>query len=310
MDGPDVIDGSVSCGVTICLFHLTCSQSPLISVIHSYIHAACVYWSKKKSTLHYVLNISARYTTHEVFSVLRYCTDATNLRYYIYMHLLDCCAGGGGRQGDVEQLSLSSNDHAAVSSKLEVGSSRSSIDLANKLGSSIVDPDAITATNVYAALGVVLDTCRILLANANIGCVCGCRLRTIRDERWDEGESLAVVESAVLGNIKRVDGCRGGQVEAVVGIGNTGISNIGLLAIRGECDSVGVLHSISHNGGSTGVEVVTVHLLSNTRVGTEGLDKAVDCISEVEITVDRVDNKIIERVELATKEVVEKSYFC
>lgn len=264
----------------------------------------------QKSTLHYVLNISTRYTTHEVFSVLRYCTNATSLRYYIYVRLLDCCAGGGRRQGGVEQLGLSSNDHAAVSSKLEVGSSRSSIDLANKLGSGVVDPDAVAATNVYSTLRVVLDTCRILLANANIPCVWGCRLRTIWDEGWGEGESLAVVESTILGNIKRVDGCRGGQIEAEVGIGNTGISNIGLLAIRGKCDSVGVLDSIGYNGDSTGVEVVTVHLLLNARVGTEGLDIAVDCVSEVEITVHRVDNKVIERIELAAKKVVEKSYVC
>lgn len=263
-----------------------------------------------KSTLHYFLNISARYTTHDVFSVLCYCTNAANLRYYIYTRLLDCCASGGSREGSVEQLGLAHNDHAAVSSKLEVRSSHSSIDLANKLGSGVVDPDAIAATNVYAALGVVLDTCRMLLINVNNPCVCRCRLHTIRDERWGEGECLAVVESTIWGNIKRVDGCRGGQVEAIIGIGDTAISNIGLLAIGGKCDSVGVRHSISYNGGSTGVEVVTVHLLLNARVGAEGLDIAVDCVSEVEITIHRVDNKVIERAELAAKEVVEKSYVC
>lgn len=63
-----------------------------------------------------------------------------------------------GTQGDVEQLGLPSNDHASVSSKLEVGSSGSSVNLANELGGGVVDPDTVTGTSVQAALGVGVNT--------------------------------------------------------------------------------------------------------------------------------------------------------
>jgi hypothetical protein len=67
------------------------------------------------------------------------------------------CARGG--QGGIEQLGLSSDDHASVSSKLEVRCDHSSVDFANEFSSGVVDPDAIAAANIDTALGVGFYTC-------------------------------------------------------------------------------------------------------------------------------------------------------
>lgn len=61
-------------------------------------------------------------------------------------------------QSDIKQLGLSSDNHPSLSSKLEVGSNSSGVDLANELASGVPDVDTITAASVHTALGVSMDT--------------------------------------------------------------------------------------------------------------------------------------------------------
>lgn len=65
--------------------------------------------------------------------------------------------------------------------------------------------------------------------------------------------------------------------------------------------------AINSNGDGTRLEVVAVDLLPNAGVRTEILEVAVESVSEVEIAVLRVDSKVIERVKLAAKVIVQES---
>lgn len=62
-------------------------------------------------------------------------------------------------ESDVEKLSLASNNHTSLTSKLEVGSCGSGVDLADELAGGVPDVDTITATSIDATLGVSVDTC-------------------------------------------------------------------------------------------------------------------------------------------------------
>ena len=62
-------------------------------------------------------------------------------------------------ESNVEKLGLTSNNHAALSSKLEVSSSSSGVNLADKLARGVPDVDTVTATSIDTTLGVSVDTC-------------------------------------------------------------------------------------------------------------------------------------------------------
>lgn len=64
----------------------------------------------------------------------------------------------GGSQGDVEQLGLTGDDHAALASELEVGGGGAGVDLANQLARLVEDVHAVTAASVDAASGIGVDT--------------------------------------------------------------------------------------------------------------------------------------------------------
>lgn len=199
-----------------------------------------------------------------------------------------CLLERSPRRGDsdVEQLGLTSDDHAALAGELEVGSHCTSIDLANELAGGIVYPDTVTSASVDAALGVSVDT--------------------VRDESRDVGEGLAVLERTILGDIERVDRSRRGQVAAVEAKRDTSVGDVSLVAVRGNRDAVRQSEVVSNNCGSTGLEVVAVHLVPQTRNRTEVLEVAVKGVREVEITVLGADNQVVQRVELTTKVVVEQ----
>lgn len=133
-------------------------------------------------------------------------------------------------------------------------------------------------------------------------------IHTIREQRWNKSERLAIAQSAIHGNIVRVDGCRRSRVDAEKGVANSRVSDVCLLAIRGHGNAIRVAKTISHNGDSASVEVVSVHLLSDAGVKPEILEVAVQRVGKVEIAVHRVDDEIIKRAELAAKVVVEQGY--
>ena len=55
-------------------------------------------------------------------------------------------------------MSLASNDHAAATDELEVGSRPPSVDLANKLARRVEDLHAVAHASVHVALAVAVDT--------------------------------------------------------------------------------------------------------------------------------------------------------
>lgn len=117
-------------------------------------------------------------------------------------------------KGDVEQLSLTSNDHASLASKLEVGSNSARVDLTDQLARGVPDMDTITAARVDTASRVSVDT--------------------IGDEAGSVGKGLAVAPGAVAAHVEGVDGGGGREVAAVETEGDAGVGDVGLLAIGGE----------------------------------------------------------------------------
>lgn len=66
--------------------------------------------------------------------------------------------GPGSTQGNIEQLGLSRDDHPSLTSKLEVRSNSSGIDLADELARGVPDVDTIAATGINTALGIGMNT--------------------------------------------------------------------------------------------------------------------------------------------------------
>lgn len=77
--------------------------------------------------------------------------------------------------------------------------------------------DTITAARVDAASRVGVDT--------------------VGDEAGSVGKGLAVAPGAVAAHVEGVDGGGGREVAAVEAEGDTGVGDIGLLAIRGESEA-------------------------------------------------------------------------
>lgn len=65
-------------------------------------------------------------------------------------HLSQRSAVGG--EGDVEQLGLTSDDHASLAGELKVGGDDTGVDLADELAGGVPDVDAVAAAGVDAAL--------------------------------------------------------------------------------------------------------------------------------------------------------------
>jgi hypothetical protein len=70
--------------------------------------------------------------------------------------------------------------------------------------------------------------------------------------------------------------------------------------------TVGKSKVICDNSHSTSFEVVSVHLVSQTRNRAEILKITVQSVGEVQVTVPGVDANVVQGVELAAKVVVEK----
>lgn len=148
----------------------------------------------------------------------------------------------GSSNGGVEELGLTSDDHAAVTSELEVSGGGTGVDLANELARGVVDPDSIASAGVDTALGV--------------------GVHTIGNEGRDVGKGLAVLESSVLGDVEGVDGGWRRQVAAVETKSNTSISDVSLVTVGRDGDTIGKSEVIGNNGDGAGLEVVAVHLVS------------------------------------------------
>lgn len=146
-----------------------------------------------------------------------------------------------GSDSSVEELSLASDDHTALTSELEVGSCSTGVDLANELSRWVVDPNTIAAAGVDTTLGV--------------------SVHTIGDERRDVCKGLAVLESTVLGDVERVDGRWRGQVAAVEPESNASVGHVCLIAIGCDGDAVGEGEVVGNDREGTALEVVTVHLV-------------------------------------------------
>ena len=74
--------------------------------------------------------------------------------------------------------------------------------------------------------------------------------------------------------------------------------------------TVGKGKVISDNSHGTGVKVVAVDLVSQTRNRTEILEISVESIGEVQISVSGVDANVVEGVELTAEVVVQKGCLC
>lgn len=176
----------------------------------------------------------------------------------------------GSSKGHIEELRLTGDNHASLTSKLKVCSNGASVDLANELSRGVVNPNTIASASINTPLGVSMDA--------------------IGDEGRYVSKSFAVLEGTVLCDIERVHGGRRRQVSAVEAKRDASIGHVGLVAIRRNGDTVRESEVVSDDSGSSGLEVVAVYLVSETRNGTEILEVAVKGISEVQITVFRADN--------------------
>lgn len=66
-------------------------------------------------------------------------------------HLLSQRRAVGG-EGDVKELGLAGDDHAALAGELKVGGDGARVDLADELARGVPDVDAVAAAGVDAAL--------------------------------------------------------------------------------------------------------------------------------------------------------------
>lgn len=187
----------------------------------------------------------------------------------------------------VEQLGLTSDDNASLTSELEISSNSTSVDLADELARGVVHPDTITSASVDTALGV--------------------SVHTIRDERWDISEGLTVFPSTILGNIKGVDGRRRREVAAVEAKRDTGVGHVGLVAIGRDGDAVGKGEVVSNDGDGARLKVVAIDLIPKTGNGTEVLEVTVESVGKVEISILGTDNQVVQRIELTAEVVVDES---
>jgi hypothetical protein len=192
-----------------------------------------------------------------------------------------------GSEGDVEELGLPSNNHASFTGKLEVSSNSAGVDLANELARSIPHPNTIAGASVDTALGVGMNT--------------------VRNESGNIGKSLAVFEGAVFSDIKRVNGSGRREITAIEAKRNTSVGYVSLVAIGRDGNAVGESEVVGDDSRGSSLEVVAVDLVSETGDGAEILQETIEGICEVQITIFRVDHKVIQGVELATEVVIKKS---
>lgn len=133
-------------------------------------------------------------------------------------------------------------------------------------------------------------------------------MNAVGNKGWNVGKSLTVLPGTVLGDIKGVNRGWRGEVAAVEAEGNTSIGHVCFVAIGGDGNAVRKGEVIRDDGDSTSLEVVAVHLVSQTGNRSEILEVAVESVGEVKITVLWANDQIIEGVELATKVVIDKSW--
>lgn len=135
-----------------------------------------------------------------------------------------------GSQGGVEKLSLTSDDHASLSSELEISCGGAGEDFTNKFPRGVEHPDTITRSGVDATKGIRVNTYVICERSDLIYAIE--RVHTIGDESRKIGKGLAIFKSTILVDIEGVEGSWSGQVATIETKNSTSVAYICLVTIR------------------------------------------------------------------------------
>jgi hypothetical protein len=144
------------------------------------------------------------------------------------------------------------------------------------------------------------------ITTASIDTTLGIGMHTVWDERSYVGKSLAVLKGTILVHVERVNGGGGGKVTAVEAKSDASVGDIDTLSIRSKTNTVGKSKVISDNSYGTGVKVVSIYLVSQTRNRAEVLKITVESVGEVQVTIPGVDANVVQGVELAAEVVVKE----